>query len=533
MSQEEIIQQLQTENAQLKEEKEQAFAEKAQALEEKAQALEENRHLREQVEELSKRLYEKTEEAGEKAELLSEKQHLQSCVEELSVQVHGLLGRVAKNSSNSSKPPSTDGYAKKTRSLRQPTGKKPGGQVGHQGSTRSLVETPDEIIILREDQCARCQTSLEGVGASGCERRQRVDLPEIKAQVTEYQAQDVPCPHCQHVSRGTFPDEFRATVQFGPMVKGVALYLLYGQLLPYARTAELLSDLCGCPISPGTLEAFVAEGADRLIETEELIKQALRDAEVDGTDETSLRILGLLYWLHVVRTDLLTHYAVHRKRGKAATDAIGILPDFHGIMEHDSYNSYPQYRQCKHALCNAHPLRELRFFYEHEKQEWAKRIKEHLLFCLTQVEEARARGETCLPANVIEQLTATYHKLIKIGLAAQPPPPPQPKKKGRVKQTKAKNLLDRLQRDAASFLLFLSDFRVPFTNNGSEQDLRMVKVQQKISGTFRSEAGPVAFCRIRGYFSTMAKQGYHLCSVARQIFAGVPLSPVAARLPFS
>jgi transposase len=522
MSQEEIIQQLQAENAKLKEEK-------ASESKEKAQIEAENRRLRELVKELSKRLLEKTQEGREMLSLASEKQRLQEEVEELSREVHELLGHAAKDSSNSSKPPSTDGYAKKRRSLRQPSGKKPGGQAGHRGTTRSLTETPDEVIILRPEKCAHCETSLEGVGAVGCERRQKVDLPEIKAQITEYQAQDVPCPHCQQVTRGTFPDEVRASVQFGPMVKGIALYLLYGQFLPYARTAELLTDLCGCPLSPGTLETFVAEAAERLVEAEEQIKQALRGAEVEGTDETSIRVIGMLRWWHVVRTDKLTHYAVHRKRGKAATDEIGILPQFRGIMEHDGYNSYPQYSQCVHALCNAHPLRELRFFSEHEKQQWAEQIKKHLLHCLTQVEEACAKGEDHLSAEVITSLTATYHQLVQAGLAAQPPPPsPLPKKKGRAKQTKAKNLLDRLQRDAASFLLFLSDFRVPFTNNGSEQDLRMVKVQQKISGTFRSETGPVAFCRIRGYFSTMAKQGHHLCSVARQIFAGVPLSPVAA-----
>jgi transposase len=516
MSQEEITEELHAEIAQLKEERARESAEKALILAE-------NRQLRELVEELRKRLSEKTQEA--------EKRDVQEQVEALSERVHELEGRVAKDSSTSHKPPSTDGYARKKRSLREPTGKKPGGQAGHPGSTRSLVETPDEVIILRPDLCASCQASLEGVQALSYERRQKVDLPEIKAQVVEYQAQDVPCPHCQHVTRGAFPDEVRAAVQFGPMVKGIALYLLYGQFLPYARTADLLTDFCGCPLSPGTLETFVAEGADRLIEEEELIKQALREAEVQGDDETGIRVQGLLHWLHVSRTDQFTHYAVHRKRGKEATDAIGILPDFHGIMEHDSLSLYPQYTGCQHALCNAHPLRELRFFQEHEKQEWAGKLKEHLLACHKTVEEARARGETGLSASVIAQLTATYHQLIEVGLAAHPPPPsPEsgPKQRGRVKQTKAKNLLDRLQRDAVSFLLFMSDFRVPFTNNGSEQDLRMVKVQQKISGTFRSQTRPVAFCRIRSYFSTMAKQGYRLCAVARQIFAGVPLSPVAA-----
>lgn len=524
MSQEEIIEQLQAEKAQLKKEKAQAYAEKAQT-----EAL--NRQLREEVEDLSKRLHEKTQEAAERAECVIEKHRLESLIEELSMQVHELLGHLAKDSSNSSKPPSTDRYAKKKRSLRQKSGKKPGGQAGHPGCTRGLMEHPNETVVLPPQQCEQCQTGLQGLPAGGSERRQVVELPEIKAKVIEYQALEVCCPNCLHVTRGRFPDEVRATVQFGPMVKGIALYLLYGQFLPYARTAELLTDLCGCPLSPGTLETFVAQAADRLVEAEEQIKQALQAAEVTGTDETSLRVQGLVHWLHVVRTDSLTHYAVHRKRGKAATDTIGILPHFHGTMEHDGYNSYPQYSQCEHALCNAHPLRELRFFQEHEKQEWAGQLKDHLLTCHTMVEEARARGEICLEASVISHLTSTYHHLIEIGLAAQPPPAspgPAPKKRGRVKQTKAKNLLDRLQRDAASFLLFMSDFRVPFTNNGSEQDLRMMKVQQKISGTFRSQTSPVAFCRIRSYFSTLAKQGYHLCSVARQLFAGVPFSPIPA-----
>src|SRR6266849_303482 len=465
----------------------------------------------------------------ENAQLRAENQQLREQVGQLGTRLHELEGRVSKDSHNSSKPPSTDGYAKKTRSLRQKSGKKPGGQEGHAGSRRHFVQMPDEIISVRPEKCAHCQASLpHELPAEGYQRRQRIDLPEIKAQVTEYQALEVRCPSCQQVTRGTFPDEIRASIQFGPMLKGIALYLLYGQLLPYARTAELLSDVCGCHLSPGTLEAFVAEGADRLVETEELIKQALRAAEVLGTDETGVRVQGVLHWLHVARTDTLTHYAVHRKRGKAAADAIGILPQFQGIMEHDGYSSYPQYTQCEHAQCNAHPLRELCFLEEHEKQHWAGNLKAHLLACHLTVEEARARGESRLSSEGVESLTHTYHQLIEAGLAAQPPPLPMPRHRGPVKQTKAKNLLDRLERDAQSILLFLSDFRVPFTNNGSEQDLRMVKVQQKISGTFRSVTGPVAFCRIRGYFSTMAKQGHRLCLVARQLFAGLPLSPLGA-----
>lgn len=464
---------------------------------------------------------------AQKAEGDAEKENLGAQVEDLSQRMHELEGRVVKDSHNSSKPPSSDGYAKKTRSLRHKSGKKPGGQAGHQGHTLELVETPDEIVVLRPEKCTTCQTSLEGVAACGMERRQRVDLPPIQTSVIEYQANLVRCPSCQQENRGVFPEDLHASVQYGPMLKGMALYLMSGQLLPYARTAELLADMCGCPLSPGTLEHFVAEGASRLLETEEQIKQALCEASVLGTDETGVRVEGRLSWLHTARTETLTHYAVHGKRGKEATDAIAILPQFHGVMVHDGYNNYPQYTQCEHALCNAHILRELRYLHEHEKQAWAEQMATHLLTCHTTVEEARAKDETSLPAVVLEQLTTKYHQLIGIGLAAQPPPQPLPKQRGRVKQTKAKNLLDRMIRDEHAVLRFLTDFRVPFTNNGSEQDLRMMKVQQKISGTFRSQTGPAAFCRIRGYFSTMAKQGYRLCAIARQLFAGIPFSPFA------
>ena len=462
------------------------------------------------------------------AQLTAENHQLREQVEQLGTRLHELEGRVAKDSHNSSKPPSTDGYARKTSSLRQKSGKKAGGQEGHPGSRLHLVETPDEIIVLRPEKCAHCQANLQEIPAESCQRRQLIDLPQILPRVTEYQGHDVRCPCCQQVTRGTFPEELRASIQYGPMLKGIALYLLYGQLLPYARTAELLADVCGCTLSPGTLEALVAEGTDRLVETEEQIKHALRGAEVIGTDETGIRVQGVLQWLHVARSQTLTHYACHRKRGKTATDEIGILPQFHGTMVHDGYSSYPQYTQCEHALCNAHHLRDLRFLHEQEQQQWAGKLKDHLLLCHTTVEQARATGATCLPPAVLDDLIATYHLLILAGLAAQPPPLPMPKHRGRVKHSKATNLLDRLKRDAQCVLLFMTDFRVPFTNNGSEQDLRMVKVQQKISGTFRSDAGPLAFCRIRGYFSTMAKQGHRLCLVARQLFAGVPLSPLSA-----
>ena len=185
-----------------------------------------------------------------------------------------------------------------------------------------------------------------------------------------------------------------------------------------------------------------------------------------GTDETGIRVQGVLHWLHTVRTETLTHYASHRKRGKVATDEIDILPQFHAVAEHDGDRSYPQYSQCEHALGNAHHIRELRFLHEHDKQQWALDLKDHLLACHTTVEEARATGATSFPPEVIERLTAPYHQLIETGLTAQPPPSsPLPKKPGKVKPTRAKNLLARLERDAQAVLRFMSDFRVPCTND--------------------------------------------------------------------
>lgn len=437
-----------------------------------------------------------------------------------------LEGQRAKDSHNSSKPPATDGFKRKTKSLRERSGQAPGGQSGHPGQTLALVETPDVVVVCRPPTCAHCQASLEGVTAQQRERRQVQDLPPIRLQVTEYQAEQLTCPQCQQVTRGAFPEAVKAPTQYGPQLKGFWLYLLYGQFLPFQRVAELTQELFGRAVAVGTLENLVQQGSARLVDAEEQIKGALKASGVIGNDETGLYVGKKREWLHVSRTDTLTHYARHAKRGKQATDAIGILPAFQGTSMHDGYSSYPQYDHCTHALCNAHHLRELTFFAEVEQQPWAAALKAHLLECHRQVEHAREQGATALTPEIRDALVARYQVLVSQGLADLPAPAPQKSGRGRKKQTPAKNLLDRLQRRAEDVLRFLDDFAVPFTNNGSEQDLRMPKVHQKISGTFRSEEGADAFCRVRGYLSTMAKQGHHLLTVLRNVFAGCVPSPL-------
>jgi transposase len=457
--------------------------------------------------------------------LRSENQRLQEQLQVLVERVHALEGQVKKDSHNSSKPPSSDGLRRPPKSLRKRSGKKPGGQPEHKGHTLSLVATPDHVIHLHPAACDRCHASLDTVPAQQYERRQVHDLPPLRREVTEYQAVQVCCPQCQHVNKGVFPAWVKARAQYGPQVQALAVYLLTYQLLPYARTAALLEQVFGCALSPGTLETWEQQASTQLATAEEDIRTALVAGAVLGNDETCIRVHGQYEWLHVARTDQLTHYARHPHRGKIAMDAIGIMPHFHGISVHDGLNAYPQYTNCQHALCNAHLLRELTFVAEYEQQCWAEQLIAHLLHAQAQVAAARAAGDTHLPAVQQQALLAGYHRLVQQGLAAHPPPSPLPSK-GRPKQPPTKNLLDRLQRRSHEVLRFVGDFSVPFTNNGAEQDLRMAKIHQKIAGSFRSPVGADAFLRIRSYLSTMAKQGHALFNVLQHVFSDRPLSPI-------
>jgi transposase len=258
---------------------------------------------------------------------------------------------------------------------------------------------------------------------------------------------------------------------------------------------------------------------------EQEIKAALSRAEVLHQDETGLYVAGKRHWMHVSATEQLTHYAVHPKRGKEALDAIGILTDFVGVSVHDGWGSYWLY-VCQHALCNVHHLRDLTFLEEEQQQAWAAEMKELLLDSKAAVEQAQALGRTSLHPLEVADWKARYAALLAEGYQANPPdPPPETSKKGRRKQSAARNLLDRFSKHQEAVLAFLDNFAVPFDNSLAERDLRMVKVQQKVSGCFRSASGAVAFCRIRGYLSTLRKQGLALLTALEQALVGHPVSP--------
>jgi transposase len=450
---------------------------------------------------------------------------LQQQTDLLAQQVQALQERVKKDSHNSHLPPSSDRFHRQPKSLRKSSGKQRGGQAGHPGSTLLLSPTPDTVIVHPVEICQHCQRDLRAVESLQVERRQVVDLPPKRVVVIEHQAEQKCCPACHEISSAAFPLDVRAPVQYGAALGAVGVYLVQQQLLPYERACEVMEDLLGSPISVGTLVGLVERCAEQLAPVEQAIKAALSRAEVLHQDETGLYVAGKRHWMHVSATEQLTHYAVHPKRGKEALDAIGILKDFQGVSVHDGWCSYWLYL-CLHALCNVHHLRELTFLSEEQQQEWAAEMKELLLDSKAAVEQARAEGRSCLHPLEVADWKARYQALLAEGYQANPPdPPPEAGKKGRRKQSAARNLLDRFSKHQEAVLAFLDNFAVPFDNSLAERDLRMVKVQQKVSGCFRSTAGAQAFCRIRGYLSTLRKQGLGVLTALEQALVGHPVSP--------
>jgi hypothetical protein len=460
------------------------------------------------------------EEHAEWLQLKAENATLRAQVEVLLTRVQELEGRLAKDSHNSSKPPSSDGLGRKTRSLRQRSGKKPGGQPGHRGSTLPLVAAPNEVVTHRPVVCTACRTPLAGLPVERVERRQVRDLPAVRLVVTEHRSERVRCPHCHTLSAAILPVGVEAPAQYGPQVRALAVYLSQEQVVPFARVRAILSEVVGCPLSVGTVVSLVQRCAAALQERETATKQALQTATVLHTDETPVRVNGQWQYVHVCSTERLTHYGLHAQRGAAATEAIGILPHFHGTSVHDGWKPYWHYRSCRHALCNVHHLRELTWVAEHLQQPWAQALKDLLLEMRAAVAAARTAGAEHLDAARRSRLLARYSELLCQGVAANPlpPPPTGPPKRGRRKQSPARNLLDRLFQHQHEVLAFLDDFAVPFDNNQAERDLRMLKVQQKISGCFRSPAGAVAFCRIRGELSALHKAGSAILAKLQTLF---------------
>ena len=445
----------------------------------------------------------------------------------LEKRIEVLENQKSKDSKNSSKPPSGDGFAKRTKSLRTKSGRKSGGQKDHPGSTLEWCEEVDEVFVYPVVGCKSCGASLENVEVLNLRCSQVHELPPIKLVVHEHQAEEKCCPKCGVLNRGKLPAFVNSLVQYGPGLKGLMVYLMEGQLLPSERARELLKEVIGCEISEATLYNTRLRCYEELAAVEAYIKSGIQVAPVVHFDETGLRVKSKLMWLHVACNGWLTAYFIDLKRGQLAMDAIDILPNFEGVSVHDGLASYGKY-DSTHALCNAHHLRELRFVVERYEQDWASDMMTLLVEIKTNIAIAQAAEETSLTPTQIADFERRYREIIEAGLIANPflpIDPDLPTRKGRRKQTPPKNLLDRLQLHQSAVLLFMYDWRVPFDNNQAERDLRMMKLKQKISGTFRSMEGAQQFCRIRGYISTLRKQGIQVLDALRLVLMETPLFP--------
>ena len=422
-----------------------------------------------------------------------------------------LRRRLDLDSSNSSKPPSSDGLKKKPRipgSLRGRSGKKSGGQAGHKGDTLRQVAEPDRVVRHEAQACLHCRRGLTASMQRGVERRQVFDLPERLIEVTEHQASVYCCAGCGGETKAEFPAGVASAAQYGERIRAAAVYLNVHQLIPEDRVAEAMHDLFGAlRLCSDSVANWVRGKAAALAPVAAHIAALAAAAPVRCLDETGFRVAGKGQWLHTVATETLTHYRVSAKRGEMPDGLVG------GVAVHDGFKSYSGLTEVGHALCNAHHLRELKALVEIDKEPWAAPMRDLLLEANRAVEQAREAGATRLAPPVLEGFLARYWQILRLGLAFHrnlPRLQRHPSNRGRTKRRPGHNLLIQLHQFKDDVLRFLVDFSVPFTNNLAEQALRMMKVKMKISGAFRIFEAACDFAAVRSVVATARKRGWNI-----------------------
>jgi transposase len=470
------------------------------------------------------------------------------------VALEAKVAALERNSRNSSKPPSSDSgnfsNPPKPKSGRTKSGRKPGGQAGHRGHTLHQVTEPDKVVEHRfgpGELCPKCGVALmpgDEPAAPDCscdhfEKRQVFELPAVRIEVTEHQAQKLCCPNCGETLTAPFPEGVTAPVQYGPKLQAAGLYLGGYQLIPYQRLGEIFSDLFGCRLSGGTLANFVRRGGRNAAGPVDMIRKVLGGGDLMHCDETGCRLHGRRHWLHVACTGKLTCYHIDEKRGRQALVNFGLLADFRGRAVHDFYSSYHTFGDCTHVLCNAHLLRELTYLHEELDQPWAGEMIELLLEAkqLRERENRREPGARHVIGRATRQkIRDWYDRLLRQGHAMNPEPEASPPgTRGRRARGKPLNLLKRLEERYGEIMGFFVDKGVPFDNNQAERDLRMMKVREKISGTFRSSTNATAFCDLRSIISTARKQSHNIIGCLTELvcspenlgktLVGPPLGP--------
>lgn len=424
-----------------------------------------------------------------------------SLIELLLLIVTILLQRLGYNSSNSSLPPSRDLF-KKIESGKKPSGKKPGAQAGHIGQTLCRFENVDEVIFHRVDECKGCLRDLSQQRADMVETRQVIDM-KISLEVIDHKAERK-CCDCGHYNSASFPHGVTKAVQYGAGVQALSVYLSQYQLVPVKRIGEFFKDVVGLPLSAGTIVNFNHETANNLKDFENRLRTELIQSQLLHADETGIRVEKENAWIHVVSNDNWTYVFAHEDRSLEAARLMKVLPNFQGALVHDHWKPYLKMSRAKHVLCNAHHLRELKALIEFEHQKWAERMRDLLIEI--NVEKQRTRGGVAKVKQI--RFRKRYRTILTRAEKEFLPGQKVPGQKGRVKNSTAFNLIRRLREFEEETLRFMVEPSVPFTNNQAERDLRMSKVQQKISGCFRSMTGAETFCRVRSFCSSAKKQNH-------------------------
>jgi transposase len=446
-------------------------------------------------------------------------------IERLEALVVELERRLAQNSRNSSKPPSSDGPARPPRPSRSRADRSPGKQPGAPGVSLQRSADPDMVVDHVPSACVGCGAGLAAALAAGVVARQVIDIPTVTASTTEHRMHKRRCV-CGTVTGAVAPREATGPVVYGPNLRALAVYLLVFQHVPVERTAMLLADVCGARVSTGWVCRVLAQTGDVLVDVDKLIKTLLVAGRVLHVDETSTQVAGKRHWLHVACTPWLTAYHLHPSRGRVAVDEFGVLPAFTGTAVHDALSVYDAkaYPNASHALCGAHINRELAAADEaHPSQMWPIQARDALLALNTAAHRARAADQEHIPPEIAQFYLTLFAQAIAVGLSLHPRVP------GR-EQTKTRNLLERLRDRADEVPRFADDLRVPFTNNQAERDLRPAKTQLKISCCHRSTTGATAWLRVRGYISTARKHGINVMTAIRDAITGDPWKPPVATL---
>jgi len=432
----------------------------------------------------------------------------------LKAEIVKLRARINANSTNSSRPPSASPFVK-PKSLRVKTGRRPGGQPGHKGATLKVSQTPDVIVEHKIDTCSYCGCDISSQASTIHKRRQVIDV-EITPVVTEHHLGSKTCMACGKTNTAKFPRGVDHYIQYGKTFASIIICLNKGHYIPYERLSEISNDIFGIDVSSGTLVNIVHECGKSLDDSMDYIKEQLKNAFVVHFDETGNRVKSKNKWLHSAGNEKYTYLKTHARRGSAATDDIGILKEFKGIAIHDFWKSYYNYTGCSHALCNSHILRELNGIKENFSQAWPDKMKS-LLVDIKQAVKSSGKALTPLQITSYE---ARYDKTL--GLAEKENPVKvllkERGKRGRKAKSKAQNLLERMKLYKHDILKFMTEPQVPFDNNLAERDIRMCKLQQKVSGGFRSDEGSQVFDNIRSYISTATKHGL---SMYESIYAAV------------